>query len=152
MNIPEKVKAALKTVGLNSYEWRLIHSAFEGVPDLSGAQIQECARILGEAAQLVNAAKNLSIPTPGIKEGSWDEMTKQLFLRSWDRFGDEGAQALGFRLGIGKTTIYRYLRDYGIPRSRRGKADKPTIFELEQQIERLSQQLAAMKAPHEVTP
>lgn len=150
MKIPDAVRSALLNVCMSASEWNAIRTAFDAIPEPEASTVisEESLEKLHYAAIAVNEYARIraieTLPVEG--EQTWDEMKDTLFRTLWTLWGGEGALAFAARFKIGKTTVFRKLRELGIPRpTAPAKRRQMTIPAIRAEIERIMAMLTELE-------
>lgn len=150
MQIPEHVKLALRAAPLTAADWRRVQIAFETI-EAHVPVPEEVVIGLCQASHDLTCAERLRAVAALPVEGSmtWYQMRDELFRTLWTLWGSEGVLKFSERFKIGKTTVFRKLRDLGIPLPSHNRATLlhlNTVADIQAEIESLQARLAALQA------
>ena len=113
--IPENIKAILREEGVSAQCWKRLKDAWPEVPE---QEIADARKDLAAAKKLVERfrdAKVIEVRT--VPEGcvTLEDAEKAMILAATkDALGWKDVLAAAARLGMGKTTLYRKFRQYGL--------------------------------------
>lgn len=162
MKIPGEIEEVLREIGLNAAQWRRVRAAFDrAMAPVTPADVKEewdaVKRVLGSVVALNERARELVCKAaegleeaPRLQEAFYDmrsyatldELTqakvRQAFLENPETATSEVAE----RLGVGKTTLFRWLRIWGLPVGQ-DRRDRERIAEMQAEIARMQAEIVA---------
>lgn len=150
MQIPDPIRTALRKASLTPHAWRSILAAFaaipEPVPNTDGSL--ESMRVAALNLAIAERMRAISA-LPGDGQLSWDGMQEKLFRDLWTIWGAEGPLKFAERFGVAKTTVYRKLRELGLPSTTEMLQQQKrieTASEIEVEIARLQRKLEELQS------
>jgi len=146
--LPESIKAILKAEGVSVGCWKRMRVAWDSLP--VPPDTETCQRILDEAEKLLREFSNIQIieiRTLPEKCATVADAEKAVILSAANR-SQNWLEACR-KAGIGKTTLYRKLAQYGVDRPRRPQM----VFKVARRIAVLQAEIDQLKKllPEEVT-
>lgn len=141
--IPESIKAILREESVSARGWKRIRDEWQSAIAVLQPDIEACQRILDEADKLLHRFRNIQIieiRTLPEQCVTLKDAEKAMAVQAINQVGVLKSANM---LGIGKTTLYRKLKQYGIERPPHPNSItvKAKIASLEAEIVRLRAQL-----------
>lgn len=142
-DIPESIKAILREESVSARGWKRIRDEWQSAIAVIRPDIEACQRILDEAEKLLlefSDIQIIEIRTLPEQCVTLKDAEKAMTVQAINQVGVLKSAKM---LGIGKTTLYRRLKQYGIERPpiQDSIALKAKIASLEAWIVRLRAQL-----------